>query len=1445
MKKLQFLLICLFLHTAISAQPICQIQHFSVDDGLSQSIVQRIIQDKKGFIWFSTWNGLDRYDGYSFKNYKISADESNTLTFNRITYISETNTGDIWCQSYDGSAFIFDTNEEHFINVLSAQEKKLGQRLWVEKIISLNGGIAWILCKDGYTYRIQEDIIKEGKGITQYTSSNGQLKGNVVFNVYKDSDKDEWILTDKGITIIGKKQLDSDYPFKLACEHNRQIYLVASSDKLATYDMKSGKLHFSKHPFLSGKISKIEPIATDTLALSTSDGLLLYLTKEDRFIQVDIGTPGSSSNDVRNLYKDSYGVCWIISHSSGVIRLNLHTLEKKFYNVKDEKAFSYERKATTFFYEDKNGGIWILPDDGHLCYYNRETDNLSYYHQRIGTYSSVYDPLIRYCMTDRQGNMWLVLNYGLDKVMLLPYNFQWHDIDYGVELRSFLVDSSHRLWVGSKTGIIRIYSPEGKFRGYLSREGKLVSSKTPFSSGVYSLFEDNKGNIWIGTKNDGLFILSKQNDKQYKILHYQHEKDNPYSLTTNSVVSVFQDSKQRIWVACYGGGINLVSVNKDNSLSFVNYNNEMKSYPIEVALKTRCIAESKNGAILVGTTNGLLTFSSDFNQPEEIKFFHNKRRINDESSLHSNDVMHVLTDKKGETYLFSFTGGMSRVLSSDFLNDTIRLKNYTKKDGLVSELVQAAVEDAKGNIWIVQEDAVSKFAPTTERFENYRNTLFMSDLKFSEAIPVINAKGNLIAGTTCGMLEFDINRISKPEYVPPIVFTGIRVQGDKKATLSDNEKKIDLKPKERNVTFQFAAIDYIGFKDIQYAYRLKGLEKEWNYADNTRSARYMNIPAGTYEFEVKSTNSDGVWMDNVKNLKVIVQPYFYETIWAWILYALLFLLFTGIVVYILFYIYRLRHRIDIEHQLADIKLRFFTDISHELRTPLTLISSPLSEVLSHESLSVKARENLLIVEKNARRMLRMMNQILDFRKIQKGKMKIFLERVNIIESLHIVLESFSSLAFDKQIQVLLDTEMTDLYIWTDSDKFDKIFFNLVSNAFKYTPNGKKITIRIKQEEEQVYITVEDEGIGIDKVALKTIFQRFETLGTFTSMQPSSGIGLSLVKDLVNILHGSITVESQIDKGSRFIVSLPIDLHAYDNDRAVELLLKDSMNTDNEPMPNTAEKTEEKEESEDHITILIVEDNAEMRIFLTNILSENYKVLTAENGEQGLKTARESIPDMILTDVMMPVMDGLDMVKHLKEDPDTCHIPIIVLSAKSSLDDRIEALEQGIDDYLTKPFSATYLKTRIAALFKQRKQLQELYLSRLSGNEKERTFRTPMEPEPVQPKVMQMDEVFMQKVMDFLEKNMDNQELEIEDFASHLCLSRTVFYRKLKSIVGLTPVEFVREIRIKRAVQLIENSDYTFSQIAYMTGFNDPKYFGKCFKKIVGFTPTEYKINKEV
>lgn len=442
--------------------------------------------------------------------------------------------------------------------------------------------------------------------------------------------------------------------------------------------------------------------------------------------------------------------------------------------------------------------------------------------------------------------------------------------------------------------------------------------------------------------------------------------------------------------------------------------------------------------------------------------------------------------------------------------------------------------------------------------------------------------------------------------------------------------------------------------------------------------------------------------------------------------------------------------------------------------------------------------------------------------------------------------NFRLIAEEKKINFRLASELKSIYAWIDRDKFEKIFFNLISNAFKYTPAEKAITIEVTKQTDKVTISVVDEGIGIEPTKLRTLFQRFETLAQQNMLQPSSGIGLSLVKEMVDMHHGTIKVTSEPEAGSRFIVTLPLQKEVFEQDSQVEFILNDSQSPTTHP--DSSLQTEKRAEAEDKedmenntapdtLTILVVEDNEELKAFLKNILSENYTVITASNGKEGLQHAVDNIPDLIISDVMMPVMDGLEMIRQIKENNNICHIPIIVLSAKASLDDRIAGLEQGIDDYITKPFSATYLKTRIASLLRQRKSLQEIYMAKLTEG-KEIAVAEALTPS--QPQITPYDEQFMQKVMEFIEEQMDNAELTIDEFAEHLMLSRTIFYRKLKSIIGLTPVDFIREVRIKRAAQLIDSGEYNFSQVAYMTGFNDPKYFSKCFKKVVGITPSEYK-----
>lgn len=1419
MKRLHTLFLLLTIAINIAAQPICQVKHFSVSDGLAQGNVMSILQDQKGLVWFSTWNGLNKFDGYTFKTYKTSQESKYAFGSNRMGTISESKYGDIWCPTYDGQACLFDVETEKFIDVLQPIELSTKQTNNVTRIYSLEKGIAWILCESGYAFRVDEQLCKKGEGITLYSASNHNLKGNQIFNIYQDSEEDEWILTDKGVSIIGKKTLDTDFPFQFITQIKETICLIAENDKLARYDFHTKKLKFVDIPYPHHKINNVTTIGKDMLALGTDNGVILYSIPKNSFQQIDIRTATQTSNDVESVYQDHLGDIWIFSKDPGIVHLNLATNEKEHLFTPKDEIIKHGRKSRKLIFEDNAKNLWLLPTEGNFCYYDRKERTLKPLLTDINNPKSIFSPLVRSYTLDNQGNCWFATARGVEKLCFFPQSYQFNLTDYEAETRAFLQDSNKRLWTASKSNYIQIFAPDGNLVGYLSKQGNIIKEKQSFYNGVYSILEDKDGNIWLGTKEIGLFQLKKTGANHYSIHHFEHQTNDPYSLSSNSIYAIFQDSRNNIWIGCYGGGLNLLAQAKDGKVSFIHSNNELRNYPIAYGMKVRNIAEAPGGVILVGTTNGLLTFSNNFERLEEIKFYRNIRRPGDKNSLSANDIMHIYTDKNKTTYVVSFTGGVNKVISPNLLNENIQFKNYDKNNGLASDLALSMIEDTQNQLWVVSEIALSKFDPAKETFENYELSSIYQEFNFSEALPIINARNQIILGTDKGFLEVSPEKMRKSSYVPPIVFTGLKIQGHLTDHSIDNLEELELEPSQRNVTFQFAALDYVNPKGILYAYRLQGLEEEWNEADNNRSASYINLPAGKYQLQVKSTNSDGVWVDNVQTLSIHVLPTFWETYWAWLFYFILFILFTASIVYVLFYIYRLRHRVDMEQQLANIKLRFFTDISHELRTPLTLISSPVTEVLENEPLSPSAREHLTLVHQNTERMLRLMNQILDFRKIQNQKMKLLIEETDLIPLLQKVMSSFKLIAEEKNINYQLTSTIQSVYSWVDRDKFEKIFFNLLSNAFKYTPADKSITVNITTKEKTVEIEVADEGIGIAVEKQHSLFQRFESLVKQNILQPSSGIGLSLVKEMVEMHHGTITVNSQPGIGSRFTVSLPLQREIFEEDVQVEFILNDSQSSAPHPVdsmkaPEEVEEKEDLETNSDGFSILVVEDNEELKAFLKSILSENYTVITASNGEEGLQHAVDDLPDLIISDVMMPVMDGLEMIRQIKENNNICHIPIIVLSAKASLDDRIAGLEQGIDDYITKPFSATYLKTRVASLLRQRKALQELYMNRLMEG---KNTSSPDPLTPSQPQITPYDEQFMKKVMAYMEEQMDNAELTIDEFAEQLMLSRTIFYRKLKSIVGLTPVDFIREIRIKRAVQLIDSDEYNFSQVAYMTG----------------------------
>ena len=1006
---------------------------------------------------------------------------------------------------------------------------------------------------------------------------------------------------------------------------------------------------------------------------------------------------------------------------------------------------------------------------------------------------------------------------------------------------------------------------------------------TPMEGTAYFIMQDSKGIIWIATKGNGL-VRAEQispTSMSYKLTRYQHDSNDMYSLSDNNVYCVYEDHHGRIWAATFAGGINYISQGEHGETVFINHRNNLKGYPIDVCYKARFITSDNNGRLWVGTTTGAVAFDENFKKPEDIQFHHFSRVPNDTKSLSNNDVHWIIATQQKELYLATFGGGLNKLISISE-NGHGEFKSYSVLDGLSSDVLLSIREDHKQNLWISTENGICKFVPSGERFENYDERSISFRVRFSEAASTLTSGGDMLFGTSNGLFMFTPDSIRKSSYVPPVVFSKLMVANEdvipgEKSILKvdlDDTQELVLSHDENIFSVQYAALDYTNPQNIQYAYILDGFEKQWTFADRQRSVTYTNLPKGDYIFRVRSTNSDGVWVDNERILNITILPSFWETPLAYVLYVCFVLLIIFVAVYILFTIYRLKHEVSVEQQISDIKLRFFTNISHELRTPLTLIAGPVEQVLKNDKLPADAREQLVVVERNTNRMLRLVNQILDFRKIQNKKMKMQVQQLNVVAFVRKIMDNFESVAEEHNIDFLFQTEKEALNLWVDADKFEKIVFNLLSNAFKYTPNGKMITVFIREDEGTVSVGVQDQGIGIAENKRKSLFVRFENLVDKNIFnQASSGIGLSLVKELVEMHKATISVDSRLGEGSCFKVDFLKGKEHYNS--SVEFILEDSvaplsmerivdianssLQTEaaiaDAPDLEVSAAKEEAEESSSKELMLLVEDNQELRSFLRSIFASTYRVVEASDGMEGWSKALKYLPDIIISDVMMPEKDGIEMTRELRADMTTSHIPIILLTAKTTIESKLEGLEYGADDYITKPFSATYLQARVENLLMQRKKLQNFYRDSLThvtvsetpvAQGETLTVHASTGPEssaaeePAMPEMSPNDRKFMDKLVDLMEQNMDNGELVVDDLVRELAVSRSVFFKKLKTLTGLAPIEFIKEMRIKRAAQLIETGEFNMTQISYMVGINDPRYFSKCFKAQVGMTPTEYR-----
>lgn len=1017
--KLKYIWCTLFLllHWGfVKAQPICVARQYTVRDGLIQSNPAQILQSHNGFIWVSTWNGVSRFDGRDFETFQFDS-----LLNQHMQRLENTADGNLWMIAYDRhSLYLYDIRENKLINVLKQYEQHFNTPLQIENLYPLSKGITWVTLNNGGCFRISDKECTVSSGI-QYITAIDDVELGKVSRVFEDKQGEEWVFSDKGVSIFGKRTISS-YPFSMFETMDNLVFLASQNGRLAYYDVNT--MQFNIVPFQEKiqHINGIKVLKDNQLAVLSDKGLYLCHFPELAMEKYDFSLPGHDDAAVRKVYQDSKGFLWIFTGLPGIIRLDPETGVKQYLNTPSGYMASSPENEL-FIYEDPNGVVWTIPYKGIFSYYDEKSRELKVYFTP-GRNHIPYSPIIKTTYVDKQNNLWIKSQRSFIKMFFPPSPYTYRELDNYFDTKSFLFDSDEHLWIATKKGIIRIMDSQKNLLGYLSPDGELAQTETVFAEGgIYVMLKDQAQTIWLGSKENGLFRLVPRNRPyHYEVYHYMNNPSDPYSISDNKISCIDEDHNGRIWIGTYGGGLNLVEEKEDGAIRFIHAENNLSGFPINRTNSIRCMVEGPGHTMLVGTIEGLITFSSDFSDYENIRFYLNLPRPQATDGLCSADVMSVLRTTDETIYCYCYGGGLCKLVSSNLLSDELRFRSFGKE---TSPLARALIEDKNHNIWIGSETDITLFDVHDQTFESFGETFFNRSFNYSECLPVTDRQGDILMGTEGGMLVFSPDSIVKQTYEAPIVVTGIKYSEDNLSHVLSDADYLEIPTRRRNFTISFAALDYTNSLDIEYAYKLD--DNQWYYIGKKNSVSFVSLPAGKYQFQIKATNGDGIWMNTVKTVTLQVLPTFWETGWAKAFYLVVVLVISLAIGYVFFYIYYLKHKVNMEQRLAEIKVRSFIDISHELRTPLTLISGPVSEVLSQEPLTSRTRHHLQLVQKNINRMLLLINQVLDFRKIQNKKMGLTIEYRDIIIMLHNIMDNFRLLSEEKNINFSLQTTLPSVF----------------------------------------------------------------------------------------------------------------------------------------------------------------------------------------------------------------------------------------------------------------------------------------------------------------------------------------------------------------------------------------------------------------------------------
>ncbi|HCY77413.1 MAG TPA: hypothetical protein DHV28_15965 [Ignavibacteriales bacterium] len=1365
----------------------------TADNGLSSSDINCLLQDKIGYIWIGTDNGLNRYDGSDIKVYRNKQKGLNSISDNSIWSMFEDRIGNIWIGTKGGILNKYSPEFEKFEHYkLDAPGNNENS---ITSIIEDRNGNIWVGTYSQGLYRFDP----KSKKIQNWKYNSKDHKGisnNYITSLLQDNDGFIWVGTYNGLIRLNPDNLSDG--FKLFF------------NDLADQNSLSNNLVWDLTQSQSDR---------DLIWVGTAGGLCSYSLTKGNFNRINIkaSVPSQFSNSFAYVAEQNIAgrqILWAATYG-GLFRIDLTNKTSEQFVSDKNKPNSLLGNQIDQILIDRSGVLWIATDKG-LNYHSLKSHNFNNkfsknFNEPI--YQELLNSDVKGIAKDADDNFYIASSEALFFLKIINDKTELKKISSFNNLNLWSIEKGNNndLWIGSYgNGLIHFNLLNSKLN-FIKIESPTF--KTSAFKYVKSLHLSADGTLWIGFWGGGLAMYNTKTDS-YKL--WINNNTDESSLSFNDVWKIYEDKSGRVWIGTNGGGLNL----------FIPENG----------------GKFKHWVYEEGDTNSIVN-----------------------NSIHS--IYELPAEKDSETVLIIGTeNGLSKVTVTnkrDNIYDVaLKFNNFDNVEEISDRSINGIVADQNGVYWISTNTGLVRFNPASGSTVNFKNSDGLNSNLFNSGAYRKSSKGIMIFGTSKGPVIFNPDDITLSKYNPKIVITDFQLFNEsvipgensplKKSV--DIAKEIDLSYNQNVFTVKFASLDYNASEQVQFLYKLDGFDKAWIESGSHRSVTYTNIEPGKYTLRIKGTNSDGNWSDQEAALIINISPPIWKTIWAYAVYV-------SMIAFVLFAIRKfelsrakLRNELrlkDMEakkiREIENMKSRFFANLSHEFRTPLMLIKGPAEQLISNKDADKVVNYDLIY--RNSEKLQNLIDQLLELSQLESSAIPLKATKQNIIITLRGLFYSFQSYADSKNIKLNFITSEESIFVWFDQDKLDKIINNLLSNAFKFTSANGIISMDVKSVENDrskfLQIILKDSGIGIPKDKIPKIFDRFfQVDDSSRRAYGGSGIGLALVRELIDLHKWKISVDSEIGIGTEFNIEIPMDdNYLNESEKLIKIAVSDIQKNTQEPIiindnqkknnnvRNQNNKLNKLQQNETGTlkTVMIVEDSEDVRTYLNELLKDNYDILLADNGKNGLNAALEFLPDIILSDVMMPEMDGIEFCKRIKTDWRTSHIPVILLTAKASNANKIEGLETGADDYITKPFSSRELSVRIKNILDQRKMLRDKF-----GKDSK------IKPENFTPN--KADHEFLKNAINIVEKNISDPEFDSEKFAKEIFLSRSQLHRKIQNISGHSTGEFIRTIRLKRAAALILEKKLSITQIAFEIGFSSPSHFSKAFKQMFDCLPSEFISN---